>query len=238
MKDKSYAMAVDLERCTGCHACTVACKAENEVLLGFFRTKVYYYDQGTFPQVRRHFLPVLCNQCDDAPCIPSCPTASLAKRADGIVRVNQSTCEACGECVKACPYGALYIDPKRHVADKCDFCSHRLDAGMEPACVQTCPSETLIFGDLNDPQSRISRWKAEHGAELTVLKPEKESQPRVFYRGLVRDMERKVPDGRPHDPRSYEIDTWARLDAVPQPFAAAPDTRPLVPASGRKECKP
>jgi tetrathionate reductase subunit B len=205
-------MAIDVERCTGCHACSVACKVENHVPLGNFRTKVYYHDHGTFPNTRRDFLPTLCMQCADAPCLKSCPTGSISRDEDGIVRINTETCRGYGRCEDACPYGAIYVDPQLHVADKCNFCSHRLEVGMEPACVETCPGETLIFGNLNDPQSSISRFVAKHKDELITLKTEKGTQPQVLYRGANREMEKKIPEGRNHDPRSYEIDTWATLE--------------------------
>ena len=208
-----YAMALDLERCTGCHACSVACKVENEVPLGNFRTKVYYYDQGRFPQTRRLFLPVVCMQCADAPCLRACPNKAISRGNDLIVRIDPNTCRGNGACEDACPYGAIYVDPQRNLADKCDFCSHRLEAGMEPACVETCPGGTIIFGDLNDPKSPISQFQARHRVELTVLKPEEKTDPQVQYRGLDRALERKVPKGRNHDPRSYEIETWATLEA-------------------------
>lgn len=208
-----YAMAIDLERCTGCHACSVACKAEHEAPLGHFRTKVYYYDEGAYPQVRRWFLPVVCMQCAEAPCLKACPTESIQRGEDGVVRINTETCNGNGRCEEACPYGAIYVDPLRHVADKCDFCSNRLRFGMQPACVETCPSEALVFGDLNDDESRISRFKTKYAAELNVLKPASGAEPQVAYRGLKQDLERKVPAGRNHDPRSYEIETWSKLQA-------------------------
>lgn len=208
-----YAMAIDLERCTGCHACSVACKVENQVPLGNFRTKVYYHDRGRFPDVRRNFLPMMCMQCADAPCLRACPNKAIARGADGIVRVDPNTCRGNGACEDACPYGAIYVDPQRNLADKCDFCSNRLEAGMEPACVETCPGGTILFGDLNDPKSPVSQFHARHRLELTVLKPEEKTDPQVHYRGLDRELERKVPKGRNHDPRSYEIETWATLEA-------------------------
>ena len=212
-KAPRYAMAIDLERCTGCHACSVACKAEHEVPLGRFRTKVYYYDEGTFPDVRRFFLPVVCMHCAEAPCLKACPTGSIHRGEDGIVRINAETCNGNGRCEEACPYGAIYVDPLRHTADKCDFCSNRVHAGMEPACVETCPSAALVFGDLNDAESRITKFKTQYAAELDVLKPASGAEPQVAYRGLKRELERKVPAGGNHDPRSYEIETWAKLEA-------------------------
>lgn len=206
-----YLMAIDLERCTGCHACSVACKVENQVPLGNFRTKVYYYDEGEYPSVRRAFLPVLCMQCADAPCLKACPTKSIRRDVDGVVRIDAQTCVGHGKCEEACPYGAIYVDPRRNIADKCDFCSHRLDVGMTPACVETCPSGALVFGDANDPASDIRRFQARYQAELTVLKPDEKTEPQVSYRGLRPALEMKVPKRRNHDPRSYEIDTWAEL---------------------------
>lgn len=209
-----YVMAVDVERCTGCHACSVACKVENDVPLGNFRTKVYYHDAGKFPTVTRSFLPVVCQQCKDAPCLNACPTKSITRGEDGIVRIDQHSCDGNGDCVDACPYGAIYLDPILNVADKCSFCDHRLAVGMEPACVETCPSSALIFGDTKIADSPISKFLAKHDGKLDVLKPEKGTQPQVSYRGLNREMEKKIPEGRNHDPRSYEIETWAALQAT------------------------
>lgn len=212
-----YSMALDLERCTGCHACSVACKVENHVPLGHFRTKVYYLDEGKFPKTKRNFLPTLCMQCDDAPCLKACPTSSISKGGDGIVRINANTCDGIGCCEDACPYGAIYIDPVANVADKCDFCSHRLEQGMQPACVETCPADVLVFGDLNDPESPISKFKAKNKAQLSVLKEKERTKPSVTYRATnaatLAKLEKKVPKGRNHDPFSYEIDTWAQLES-------------------------
>lgn len=206
----SWRMALDTERCIGCHACSVACKVENHVPLGRFRTKVYYLDQGTFPKVTRQFLPTLCMQCEDTPCLKACDRTAIIKGADGIVRVDPDRCTHLGACETACPYAAIGCDDN-DVADKCDFCSHRLDAQMEPACVETCPAEVFHFGDANDPQSPYSLFVAKKGAELKVLKPEEKTQPRVSYRGHNVAMEAKIPKGRVHDPYSYEIETWTEL---------------------------
>jgi len=212
-------MALDLERCIGCHACSVACKVENSVSLGHFRTKVYYHDWQSAnpvtarPMLKRAFLPTLCMQCEDAPCLKACPNDAIERGIDGIVRIVEANCDRSRDCIKACPYGALHIDPVAQIADKCDFCSHRLDAGMEPACVESCPADVFHFGDLNDPASKVSTFNARHQGSLSVLKPEEGTKPVVQYRGLggvvPRAAERKIPKGRNHDPFSYEIDRWA-----------------------------
>ncbi len=207
-----WGMALDIERCIGCHACSVACKVENKVPLGRFRTKVYYLDEGKFPKVKRHFLPTLCMQCEDTPCLKACDRTAIIKGADGIVRVDPDRCEHLGSCEAACPYGAIGCDDN-DIADKCDFCSNRLQVGMEPACVETCPGDVFHFGDANDPQSPYARFVAAKGPELKVLKPEEKTKPRVQYRGHHAPMEAKIPKGRVHDPYSYEIETWTALDS-------------------------
>ncbi len=210
-----WAMALDLERCIGCHACSVACKVENEIELGVFRTKVYYYDHGTFPARKRSFLPTLCMHCEDAPCVQACPTDSIKRADNGIVGINVNTCSSVGKCIEACPYGAIHIDPVHHVADKCDFCSHRLDVGLQPACVEACPAQVFAFGDLNDPASDIVQFRQRHGTQLQGLKEQKGTRPQVQYRGIgtavPTEIVQKIPDGKSHDPTSYEIDTWDQL---------------------------
>ena len=205
-----WKLALDVERCIGCHACSVACKVENNVPLARFRTKVYYWEHGKFPAVKRNFLPTLCMQCEDAPCLKVCDSNAIERGADGIVRVIAEKCDHLGACEKACPYAAIGCD-ENDVADKCDFCSHRLDAGMEPACVETCPAEVFHFGDANDPASPYSLFMQKHGKETTVLKPEEKTLPSVAYRGHEKAMEKKIPKGRVHDPYSYEIETWTAL---------------------------
>ncbi len=211
-KPPRWKMALDVDRCIGCHACSVACKVENSVPLGRYRTKVYYWEHGKFPSVKRNFLPTLCMQCEDAPCLKACPTNAINRLADGIVRIDPDKCDHEGKCEQACPYAAIGCD-ENDVADKCDFCSQRLSVGMEPACVETCPAEVFHFGDANDPQSPYSRFMARHGAKTTVLKPEENTKPSVAYKGHVKEMEKKIPKGRIHDPYSYEIETWTQLES-------------------------
>ncbi len=176
-----WAKVVDHTRCIGCHACTTACKSENEVPLSVTRTYVKYVDAGRFPQARRSFQVTRCNQCEDAPCVTACPTAAMHRRPDGIVDFDKSICIGCKACIAACPYDAIFINPEDHSAEKCNFCAHRLDVGLEPACVVVCPTEALMVGDLHDPTSRVSRIVNREA--VTVRRPEKETRPKLFYRG-------------------------------------------------------
>lgn len=174
-----YGMVIDTRRCTGCHACSVACKAEFEVPLGETRSWVEYIEKGTYPAVSRSFLPRLCNQCEEPGCVDVCPTGATYQRADGIVAVDADACIGCKYCMQACPYGARYINPVSGTADKCDFCAHRVSQGVAPACVNTCVGKARIFGDLNDPNSEISRVLATES--VSVLRPEMGTQPSVYY---------------------------------------------------------
>ena len=171
---------IDHSRCIGCHACTVACKSENDVPLGSFRTWVKYTETGEFPAVRRHFAVLRCNQCTDAPCVTICPTRALEKRPDGIVDVSRDYCIGCKSCMQGCPYDALYIHPDRGTAEKCHFCAHRTERGLAPACAIVCPTEAIVPGDFDDPESRVSRLRDAGG--LAGRKLEAGTGPNVLYR--------------------------------------------------------
>jgi Fe-S-cluster-containing dehydrogenase component/formate-dependent nitrite reductase membrane component NrfD len=176
-----WAKVIDHTRCIGCHACTTACKSENEVPLGVTRTYVKYVDVGVFPQARRAFQVTRCNQCADSPCTVACPTRAMHRRADGIVDFDKSICIGCKACMAACPYDAIFINPEDHSAEKCNFCAHRIDMGLEPACAVVCPTEAILVGDLTDSTSKVSRLV--HREPVTVRRPEKETHPKLFYRG-------------------------------------------------------
>ncbi|KKK99546.1 hypothetical protein LCGC14_2631680 [marine sediment metagenome] len=180
-----YGMAIDLRRCFGCHACSVACKAEQDVPLGYFKNWVMVSEKGRYPDVKRNFLPVLCNHCDDPPCVEACPTQATKQRKDGIVTQDEKTCIGCKYCMQACPYGMKYSDPRTKTAQKCDFCLHRIEQGILPACVNTCNARARVFGDLNDPNSAISRLIAANAVQ--TLRPAMGTDPRVFYIGLDYD---------------------------------------------------
>ncbi len=175
----NYGFAIDLRKCIGCHACTIACKAEHQIPIGVNRCWVKTVEKGAFPDTRRFFFPVLCNQCDDAPCARICPTRALFRRPDGIVDLHGDSCIGCRACMVACPYDQLFIDPNTQTAEKCNFCANRVANELLPACVSVCPTECRIFGDLDDPTSEVARIAA-HEA-ITVRKPEKGTRPKVMY---------------------------------------------------------
>jgi Fe-S-cluster-containing dehydrogenase component/formate-dependent nitrite reductase membrane component NrfD len=177
----SWVKVVDHSRCIGCHACSTACKSENQVPLGVQRTYVKYVDVGVFPLARRAFQVTRCNQCDRPPCAAICPTAAMHRRPDGIVDFDKAACIGCKACMAACPYDAIFINPEDHAAEKCNFCAHRLALGLEPACVVVCPTEALLVGDVNDRASRVARLLGRE--PLAVRRPEKDTRPKVFYRG-------------------------------------------------------
>jgi Fe-S-cluster-containing dehydrogenase component/Ni/Fe-hydrogenase subunit HybB-like protein len=176
-----YGFVIDQRACIGCHACTVACKEEHEVPLGVFRTWVKYVERGAYPETRRFFSVLRCNHCDNAPCVTICPTVALYRRPDGIVDFDSTRCIGCKSCLQACPYDALYIDPSTQTAAKCNYCAHRVEVGLEPACVTVCPERAIIAGDLDDPGSRIARHVARDPVQ--VRKPELGTEPKVFYLG-------------------------------------------------------
>lgn len=193
-KGKRWTMLIDLRKCVGCQACTAACKFENNVPEGSFRTWVPDVEIGTFPETRRAFLPRLCNHCERPSCIEVCPADATWQRVDGIVEIDYDKCWGCGSCVNACPYDARFINPVTKTADKCTFCSQRVDQGLLPACVETCIGGARQFGDLNDPNDPVTRQIKE--GPVQVLKPDTGNQPRVFYIDLP-DQLQNNPPGKP-----------------------------------------
>jgi tetrathionate reductase subunit B len=221
---KKYGWVVDTRRCFGCHGCEVACKAENDVPLGkFIRQTIYQdYQKPSGRGLARVMVPMSCQHCEDAPCIKACPCGALFKAAGGSVQVNYDSCSGHGACVEACPYGAIYIDPVANQAIKCHNCTHRVDVGLEPPCVSTCPSEALHFGDLNDPNSAVSKIKARLETQLNCeqLRPEKGTRPRMWF-GVDPDhpmevWESKIPgEGQSYSPDAYSVYEW-RSSSAPQ----------------------
>ena len=181
-----YGFVIDQDRCIGCHACTVACKEEHQVPVGVFRTWVKHIEKGEFPHTSRHFGVMRCNHCDDSPCTEICPTSALYRRPDGIVDFDNRLCIGCKACMQACPYDALYIDPSHNTAAKCNFCAHRVEMSLEPACVIVCPTQAILAGDLDNPASKVSRVVSTQ--KVSVRKPQKGTQPKLFYVGIEGDL--------------------------------------------------
>jgi Fe-S-cluster-containing dehydrogenase component/formate-dependent nitrite reductase membrane component NrfD len=192
-----WAKLVDHTRCIGCHACSTACKSENQVPLSVNRTYVKYADVGVFPQARRAFQVTRCNQCDRPPCVFACPTSAMYQRPDGIVDFDKSVCIGCKACIAACPYDAIFINPVDHSAEKCNFCAHRIEIGLEPACVVVCPTEAIAVGNMADARSRVARVVGREA--VSVRRPEKDTQPKLFYRGAhqatLDPLAARCPDG-------------------------------------------
>ena len=177
---KRWGMVIETKRCIDCKACMVACKVENQIPLGKHRNWVGYVGPtGTFPTLGLRFEPGNCMHCENPPCERVCPTGATYQREDGIVLIDYDKCIGCRYCMQACPYDARYFDPARGVVDKCTFCVHRLDAGQPTACVETCVGGARHYGDLNDPNSEVSKLLATN--EHRVAYEEAGTGPKVFY---------------------------------------------------------
>ena len=195
-----YGMVIDLRRCVGCDTCTMACKATNATTRGILWNRVLKYETGKYPKAKLNFLPVLCMHCKEPECEKVCPTGATSKGEDGIVTVDNEKCIGCRYCMVACPYASRYfydevrtyypghmtpfeqIGYKKHklgTVEKCNFCVDRVKAGLEPSCVVSCTGNARYFGDLDDPDSEVSRLIKDRGG--FVLNPEMGTEPSVYY---------------------------------------------------------
>ncbi len=173
-----YAMTMDTRRCVGCNACVYACKSENALPPGGFRDWITTLTRGRFPDLHTEIHSERCNHCDDAPCVSSCPTGASHFNKGGAVIVTRNKCTGCKACIASCPYDARYVHPDGFV-DKCTFCLHRVERGLNPACVTVCPTESLVFGDLKDSKSVVV-----HLLESRIhktLKPETGIGPNIYF---------------------------------------------------------
>jgi Fe-S-cluster-containing dehydrogenase component/formate-dependent nitrite reductase membrane component NrfD len=222
-----YGFLMDHRRCIGCHACTVACKSENDVPVGSFRTWVKYTEKGVFPAVKRHFSVLRCNHCTKAPCVTICPVNALEKRSDGIVDIDRDACIGCRACMQACPYDAIYLNEDSGSVEKCHFCAHRIEQNLAPACVIVCPEEAIVFGDLHEPTSKIAQMVAQH--PTLVRRAEQKTGPNVHY---LETLPEALEPGLAERPDTY---LWSerpntKPEAWPESVATAPHVRTVLDA--------
>lgn len=178
-------LVINIDRCTGCDSCIVSCKFENHLPLGTFYNRVMQVGPtGTYPNIERYNLPVQCQQCTHARCVEVCPTgASYRDSESGIVLVNEAKCIGCQYCLYACPYGVRSFSEEDGVARKCTLCQHlTADGKADPSCVHNCPGGARFYGDLDDPDSAVSRELAKYDDECihTLGAPEGE-EPLTRY---------------------------------------------------------
>ena len=196
-----YGIVIDLRRCIGCDACTLVCKQKNGTAPGAYWCHVLKSEIGQYPNARAHYVPVICMHCADPPCVSVCPTSASIKRADGIVVIDREKCIGCRTCMLACPYGARYFSRKYRgyygdqgmtdyekahrdvevegTVSKCNLCVDLVERGESPACVQTCPSKARFFGDLDNPESQVSRLIVSRGGYQ--IHSDLGTDPSVYY---------------------------------------------------------
>ena len=175
-------LVIDLDRCIGCKGCEVACKQENDVNLGVNFTKVLTVGPtGTFPDLEMYFLPTFCQQCEKPECVRVCPTGASFKREDGIVLINKEKCIGCRYCMMACPYGVRSFNTEKNVVEKCTTCVQLQAVGEKPACVKNCSAKARFFGDMNDPNSDVSRVLRDAGSDAVHALPDVGNHPTVRY---------------------------------------------------------
>jgi dimethyl sulfoxide reductase iron-sulfur subunit len=196
-----YGMVIDLQKCVGCNSCTIACRAEQGTPAGIHFHKVVKYEAGTYPNAKMKFLPMPCMHCQDPPCLKVCPSGATYLDDQGLVLIDPTRCIGCRACMVACPYDARQFvwDLRSYFAGqlptpfeqakhknfekglvvKCNFCTHRLGKNRKPACVETCPALARTFGDLDDPQSEVSRLIVLHRG--APFRAELGTEPSVYY---------------------------------------------------------
>jgi Fe-S-cluster-containing dehydrogenase component len=193
---KNYGMIIDLDKCTGCYNCFLACRDEHygndflpiasaQPFTGHFWMQITERERGKYPKVKVSFIPKPCMHCDDPPCAKPSTNGAVYKRPDGIVIIDPEKSAGQKEILSSCPHRVIFWNEEKNIPQKCTLCAHLIDQGwQEPRCVEACPTGALLFGDLSDPKSEISRlWTSK---KTEMLCPEFELKPRVKYRGIPR----------------------------------------------------
>jgi len=209
------AFVIDVGRCNGCHCCQIACKDEHvgndwtpyakpQPDTGQFWLKLHEYVRGTVPKVKMHYMAILCQHCDEAPCMAACKIdGAVYKRDDGLVIIDPEKCTGCRTCVDACPYDVIYFNEDLNLAQKCTGCAHLLDDGWEvPRCVDICPTQAIRFGEESEFADILG--------EATLLGPADETKPRVYYQRVPK----KFIGGLVYDPIKKEIVKRARCTLI------------------------
>ena len=189
MGKKTFLM--DVDKCSGCNLCIIACKDEHvgsgyapwakpQPDTGHFWIRLHSLERGRVPRVRMTYLPLLCQHCANAPCIKGCPEQAIKRRDDGLVWIDPEACKGSGLCQEACPYGVIYMNGELGIAQKCTGCAHRVDEGLLPRCVEICPHDAIVFGD--EPAGVAGA--VDHGGAREVYHPEYHAEPRVYWKGL------------------------------------------------------
>jgi len=190
-----WGMVIDITKCNACYSCFIACKDEYwdndyppysaaQPRHGQSWIRIEKKEGGSYPHIRVSYMPIPCMQCNAAPCIKAAKNRAVYKRPDGIVIIDPEKAVGQRQIVDACPYGAIFWNEEKQLTQKCTFCVHMLEEGKIPRCVKACPSKAMIFGDLDDPESEVSKLVGSGKAE--VFHPEYKTKPRVYYIGLER----------------------------------------------------
>jgi Fe-S-cluster-containing dehydrogenase component len=198
-----YGMVMDVSKCSGCYNCQIACKDEHcgqeyagytaaQPMTGQFWLKLFEKERGQFPKVKVAYTALMCQHCQNAPCVKAAENGAVYRRADGIVIIDPVKAKGQKQIVNACPYRVIYWNEQENLPQKCTLCAHLLDSGWkEPRCVENCPAGALTFGDLDNPESEAAKlvaagktesYHAEYGLKENVLYL---NLPRRFIAGTV-----------------------------------------------------